>query len=95
MGTVISPASLTRIEAMVNGRGKASRILAGGERLAGPSPLDQFDFSRGSFYPPTVVTDVETQDDLWREEVFGPVVVVKRFSVCAFPSLLFSVLTIR
>jgi len=42
--------------------------------------LDQSEFSKGSFYPPTVITDVETQEDLWREEVFGPVVVVKRFS---------------
>lgn len=90
MGTVISPASLTRIEAIVNNRGKAARVLAGGERLAGLSALDQFDFSRGSFYPPTVITDVETQDDLWREEVFGPVVVVKRFSVRSCPDLTFT-----
>jgi len=65
---------------MVKQRGSTARILAGGERLTGSSSLDEFDFSHGSFYPPTVITDVETHDDLWREEVFGPVVVVKRFS---------------
>jgi acyl-CoA reductase-like NAD-dependent aldehyde dehydrogenase len=58
-------------------------VLAGGERMAGRSPLDGHDLSQGSFYPPTVIADVSTEDELWREEVFGPVVVVKRFKVGA------------
>ena len=49
--------------------------------MEGKSELDGFDLSKGSFYAPTIVTDVETTDELWREEVFGPVVVLKRFSV--------------
>lgn len=49
--------------------------------MAGTSELDGFDFSNGSFYPPTVIADVETTDEIWQEEVFGPVVVVKRFEV--------------
>ena len=49
--------------------------------MTGVSALDQFDFSKGSFFPPTVIEEVSTEDDLWREEIFGPVVVVKRFSV--------------
>jgi acyl-CoA reductase-like NAD-dependent aldehyde dehydrogenase len=81
MGSIISSTHLERIEQMVKDRGKSTRILAGGDRLTGKSSLDDFDFSRGSFYPPTVITDVQTQEDLWREEVFGPVVVVKRFTV--------------
>lgn len=55
------------------------KILIGGSRLTGQSPLDGFDFSRGSFYQPTVITDVDVDDDVWREEIFGPVIVVKRF----------------
>lgn len=43
--------------------------------------MDGFEFSRGCFYPPTVLEDVGTEDKLWREEVFGPVVVVKKFDV--------------
>ena len=81
MGTIISETHLQRIEKMVAGRPKKARILAGGERLTGPSALDKFDFSQGIFYPPTVIDGVETHDDLWREEVFGPVVVVKKFVV--------------
>ncbi|KAJ4465910.1 aldehyde dehydrogenase domain-containing protein [Lentinula lateritia] len=78
MGSVISGRELDRIEGMV-GRTRG-RVLEGGERMSGVSELDGFDFSGGSFFPPTVVTDVGVEDELWREEVFGPVVVVKRFT---------------
>lgn len=81
MGTVISESHLQRIEKMVGGRPTTARILAGGKRLTGKSTLDEFDFSNGLFYPPTVIEGVETHDELWREEVFGPVVVVKKFTV--------------
>ncbi|KAE9410015.1 aldehyde dehydrogenase [Gymnopus androsaceus JB14] len=78
MGSVISLRQLERIEAMVKRtRGK---IIAGGERMTGKSDLDGFDFAGGSFFPPTVIADIEIEDELWQEEIFGPVVVVKRFS---------------
>lgn len=67
---------------MVKRAAKKATILTGGEPLSGTSELDGFDFSRGSFYPPTIITDIETSDEIWQEEVFGPVVVVKRFTVC-------------
>ncbi|KAF8165486.1 aldehyde dehydrogenase [Crassisporium funariophilum] len=80
MGTVISMHHLERIDAMVRRAESAgSTILAGGERSSGLSELDGFEFSRGSFYPPTVISEVGVEDEIWREEVFGPVVVVKRF----------------
>lgn len=79
MGTVISLRQLERIESLVQ-RG-VGKILAGGKRMTGTSALDGYDFSQGAFFPPTVITDVPTEDDLWREEIFGPVVVVTRFSV--------------
>ncbi|KAI0722792.1 aldehyde dehydrogenase [Earliella scabrosa] len=78
MGTVISMRQLERIESMVQ-RGVGT-ILAGGRRMTGTSELDGYDFSQGAFFPPTVITDVPTEDDLWREEIFGPVLVVTRFS---------------
>jgi len=81
MGTIISKTHLQRIEKMVGERSAKARILAGGKRLNGTSTLDGFDFSRGFFYPPTVIDGVEAHDELWREEVFGPVVVVKEFEV--------------
>ena len=51
----------------------------GGEPLKDRSPLDGFNFSRGSLYPPTVIADVSSDDALWKEEVFGPVVVLNKF----------------
>ncbi|PSS35430.1 hypothetical protein PHLCEN_2v1585 [Hermanssonia centrifuga] len=81
MGSVISLKQLERIQAIVQRKGKGTgKIVAGGERMTGESALDKFDFSQGAFFPPTVITNVSTEDDLWREEVFGPVVVIKRFS---------------
>lgn len=79
MGTVISPHHLQRIESMTDRT--SGDILTGGERLLGKSELDGFDFSQGCFFPPTVITEINSEDELWKEEVFGPVVVVRRFSV--------------
>jgi acyl-CoA reductase-like NAD-dependent aldehyde dehydrogenase len=83
MGTVISPRHLARIQTVME-RYKASghgRIITGGERLSGTSPLDGFDLSRGVFFPPTIITDVHVEDEVWQEEIFGPIVVVKQFDV--------------
>jgi betaine-aldehyde dehydrogenase len=35
---------------------------------------------KGYFVEPTIVTDVTTSMQIWREEVFGPVLSVKTFS---------------
>jgi acyl-CoA reductase-like NAD-dependent aldehyde dehydrogenase len=83
MGSVISSDALARISCVVSSR-SSGHVLAGGEPMTGRSPLDNHDLSQGSFYPPTVITDVSTEGDLWQEEIFGPVVVVKRFKVRDF-----------
>lgn len=77
MGTVISPASLERVAAAV--RKSNRKILIGGEKMNGVSSLDGFDFSMGSFFAPTIVEDVGVEDELWKEEVFGPVLAVAKF----------------
>ena len=82
MGSVVSAHHLQRIHRMVETRSSGT-ILTGGEPLKGRSSLDGFNFSRGSFYPPTVIEDVSLEDDLWKEEVFGPVVVLRKFEVRA------------
>lgn len=86
MGSVISSEHLARIERMVQNR-KGGEIVAGGERMTEKSALDDFDFSRGSFYPPTVITGVDTKDEIWQEEIFGPVVIVKKFRVSSCPTI--------
>ena len=82
MGSVISSHHLQRIHDMVVQR-SSGKILIGGEPLKERSSLDGFDFARGSFYPPTVIADVSLDDALWKEEVFGPVVVLNKFEVRA------------
>jgi hypothetical protein len=82
MGSVISTRHLQRIHGMVERRSSGT-VLIGGEPLKGRSSLDGFDFSRGSFYPPTIIADVSLDDTLWKEEVFGPVVVLNKFEACA------------
>jgi acyl-CoA reductase-like NAD-dependent aldehyde dehydrogenase len=84
MGSVISARHLQRIHSLVEQRSSGS-ILVGGEPLKDRSPLDGFNFSRGSFYPPTIITDVSSDDALWKEEVFGPVVVLNKFEERAEP----------
>jgi len=79
MGTVISDHHLERIHNCI--KETQGVVVAGGEPMTGTSELDGFDFSQGAFMPPTVVVDVPLDDGLWKEEVFGPVVVVKKFSV--------------
>jgi len=77
MGCLITKASRDRVHAMVSRGG--GTILTGGAPMEGPSPLDGFDLSKGAFYPPTIITDIDLQSELWKEEIFGPVVVVQRF----------------
>lgn len=77
MGTVISQASLQRLEAVVS-RTKG-KVLIGGTRMTGTSALDGYDLSAGSFYAPTVIEDISIEDELWKEEIFGPILVVTKF----------------
>ena len=79
MGTVISKQSLAKIQAMLSET--KGHIVTGGQPMTGQSDLDGFDFARGSFFAPSVVDDIEVDDRLWTDEIFGPVVVVKRFEV--------------
>jgi acyl-CoA reductase-like NAD-dependent aldehyde dehydrogenase len=59
-------------------------VLCGGAEMTGSSTIDDQDFGRGYFYPPTVLVDgpetriLETR--LWKEEAFGPVVVLVGFA---------------
>lgn len=90
MGSVISAHHLQRIHSMVETRSSGT-ILTGGEPLIDSSTLDGFKFSRGSFYPPTVIVDVDLEDALWKEEVFGPVVVLRKFEVRAEIPCIFTI----
>jgi 1-pyrroline dehydrogenase len=71
MGSVVSTAQLERIRGFVDrAREAGATIPIGGEVIDQP----------GSWYAPTVVTDVGQDAEIVQNEVFGPVVSMQRFS---------------
>jgi phenylacetaldehyde dehydrogenase len=74
MGPVISATSLDRISNMVNEAvSQQAKVFAGATKPKLPPP-----FAEGFYYSPTVL-GVSTDMEIWREEVFGPVVVAIPF----------------
>lgn len=63
IGALNNPDQLARVAGLVDRRGPASRLLAGGKVLE----------RKGFWYPPTVVAGVLPGDELATTEVFGPV----------------------
>lgn len=53
--------------------------LAGARCLCGGSPGAATDIGSGMFIEPTIFTDVAPDMEIWREEVFGPVLAITRF----------------
>jgi aldehyde dehydrogenase (NAD+) len=72
LGPMVSEAQLERVLGYIEvGRSSGARLVTGGGR---PANRD-----RGWFVEPTVFADVDNNDRLAREEVFGPVMAVIRF----------------
>lgn len=70
-GPMITKKAVDKIESLVaDAVGKGARALTGGERPQG----------QGFFYPPTVLVDVPVAAEMAREEIFGPVAPLYRFS---------------
>ncbi|BGP32102.1 hypothetical protein JCM10296v2_003881 [Rhodotorula toruloides] len=84
MGPIISAKQLGIVEELVElAREDGARIVCGGARMKGKSGLEGHDLSAGYFYPPTLITGASTVDAtnlrIWREEAFGPVLVMVPF----------------
>ncbi|KAF2828929.1 aldehyde dehydrogenase-like protein [Ophiobolus disseminans] len=84
MGPLISAKQLGNVVTLVNNAVDAGvTVVAGGQRMSEISTLDGTDFSKGYFFPPTILADgaskkiIDTR--IWKEEVFGPVIVVVGF----------------
>ena len=70
LGPLVSVAQAERVASYIDeGRAAGATVVTGGER-GGPE---------GTFYSPTVVTDVHADMRLMREEIFGPVAIVTPF----------------
>ena len=75
MGALISRAHLEKVEHYVAlGKAEGARLLTGGRRPAGKP------FERGFWYEPTVFADVTQAMRIAREEIFGPVLSILRWS---------------
>ena len=79
MGSMISIKQRDRVHDIISR--SSAKVLIGGYKLEGLSRLDGFNLSNGAFYPPTVVTECDLNEEIWQEEIFGPVVVLQKFRV--------------
>jgi aldehyde dehydrogenase (NAD+) len=70
MGAIVSPSQLERITALV-GTAEAEGGTVYEADIACPS--------EGCYYPPTLITGVHAAATVVREEIFGPVLVVRSF----------------
>lgn len=73
MGALVNQAQYHRVLGHIDrGLSVGARLVCGGGRPA--------DLPRGYFLQPTVFTDVPLDSALWCEEIFGPVLCVRRFA---------------
>ena len=71
IGPLINDGAVDKADELVQDAiGRGATLLTGGKRVAGD----------GSFYEPTVLTDVVAGSDILREEIFGPVVTIVPFT---------------
>jgi betaine-aldehyde dehydrogenase len=71
VGPLVSRQQREVVEGFLDGALKSRRpILCGGRRL----------FKKGYYLSPAVVLGCETTDEIWRQEVFGPVVCIRPFT---------------
>ncbi|MCI3245737.1 NAD-dependent succinate-semialdehyde dehydrogenase [Streptomyces spinosisporus] len=69
-GPLIDDAAVTKVSGLVgDALDRGARLITGGTLPGGP----------GSFYPPTVLTDVPRDAGILREEIFGPVAAIVPF----------------
>ena len=70
LGPMVSVAQRESVEKYIDSAKSAGRKIAfGGERL----------FEKGAFLQPTVITEPDVQDRVWKEEIFGPVACIRPF----------------
>ncbi|MDW5610979.1 gamma-aminobutyraldehyde dehydrogenase [Mycolicibacterium sp. D5.8-2] len=71
LGPLITLAHRAKVAGMVErAPGEGGRIVTGGVAPDGP----------GSFYRPTLIADVSEHSEVWRDEIFGPVLAVRSFT---------------
>ncbi|KAI5363005.1 putative aldehyde dehydrogenase domain, aldehyde/histidinol dehydrogenase [Septoria linicola] len=88
MGPIISQKQLSHVSDLVeSAKSTGLRVATGGSRMTGTSPLDNHDFSRGYFYPPTILIHNPSPNSspisthrIWNEEAFGPIIILTPYT---------------
>jgi betaine-aldehyde dehydrogenase len=70
LGPVNSERQLGRVEGFLERRPSHAEVVTGGEEPGGP----------GFYFEPTVVAGLQPEDEMIRDEIFGPVITVQRFT---------------
>jgi succinate-semialdehyde dehydrogenase/glutarate-semialdehyde dehydrogenase len=69
VGPLINSAAFDKVSAIVDeATGKGARVLIGGKG------------SEGKYYQPTILVDVDNSMDVYKEEIFGPIAPLFKFS---------------
>ena len=75
MGPIVNQAQYDKVRGFIErARAEGATLAAGGVWPA------EVPAGRGYFVRPTILTGVEPHHELWRTEVFGPVLAVRRFT---------------
>ena len=70
IGPMVATKQRDSVEEFITSARAARRKILGAERP----------FPKGAYLNPTIILDAETNDRVWREEIFGPVVCIRRFT---------------
>lgn len=70
VGPVNNANQLARVAGFLDRAPSHARVLAGGKTLDRP----------GFFYPPTIVADLNQDDEMIQNEIFGPVITIQKFT---------------
>jgi len=74
IGPLVGPDAIEKVERQV-----ADALDLGATLISGGKRLTEDNLDRGFFYAPTVLSDVSTQMQIYREETFGPVAAIIPF----------------
>ncbi len=73
IGPLINEQALNKVEELVKDAiNKGAKLILGGKSLQQKL--------KGYFFEPTLITDITENMRIWNEEIFGPVVVVRKFA---------------
>lgn len=70
VGPMVSAKQRESVEDFISSARAARREILGAERP----------FPKGAYLSPAIILDADTNDRVWREEIFGPVVCIRRFT---------------